>query len=152
MYRKLISIAVCLVLASCAAKQNAPAARPPAEPVKTAKPKAAVPPKPPTRKVKSADGSIEGEIVGLPAPESKFSRLQIGMTREQVESLIGPAYKSDSRVTGKQYQPFYFGGDTQRTEAYYRNEGQLTFSNRHPDDSPDILIRIVVNPEDKSGK
>lgn len=152
MYRNSISILICLALAACAAKQNTPPAKPPAEPVKAAKPKPAAPPKPSTRKIKSADGTIEGEIVGTPAPESKFSKLQIGMTREQVENLIGPAYKTDSRVTGKQYQPFYFGGDTQRTEAYYRDEGQLTFSNRHPDDSPDILIRIQVSPEIPTGK
>ena len=85
------------------------------------------------RSVTSADGLVKGEIVGIPAPASKFSQLQIGMTLEQVEHLIGMPYKSDSRITGKQYQPFYFGGDTQRTEAYYKGEGHLTFSNSRPD-------------------
>lgn len=96
--------------------------------------------------VRSADGLIKGEIVGTPAPGSKFDKLQIGMTLEQVEKLIGQPNDTDSRITGKQYQPFYFGGDTQRTEAYYKGEGQLTFSNRHPDSSADTLIRIMVNP------
>ena len=99
------------------------------------------------RKVKSADGSIQGEIVGTPAPRSKFSQLQIGMTREQVENLIGRPNDTDSRITGKQYQPFYFGGDTQRTEAFYKGEGQLTFSNIQRDSEADTLIRIMVNPE-----
>jgi hypothetical protein len=98
------------------------------------------------RKVKSADGTINGEIVGTPAVGSKFDKLQIGMTLEQVKNLIGQPDKTDSRITGKQYQPFYFGGDTQRTEAFYKGEGQLTFSNTHPDSVPDTLIRILVNP------
>lgn len=96
--------------------------------------------------VKSADGLINGEIVGTPAPGSKFDKLQIGMTMEQVENLIGRPNDTDSRITGKQYQPFYFGGDTQRTEAFYKGEGQLTFSNMHPDSAADTLIRIIVDP------
>jgi hypothetical protein len=103
--------------------------------------------KPPVRSVTSADGLVKGEIVGIPAPASKFSQLQIGMTLEQVEQLIGKPNQSDSRITGKQYQPFYFGGDTQRTEAYYKGEGHLTFSNTRPDSAPDTLIRITVYPD-----
>jgi hypothetical protein len=99
------------------------------------------------RIVKSADGLIKGEIIGTPAPGSKFDKLKIGMTLEQVESLIGRPNNTDSRITGKQYQPFYFGGDTQRTEAFYKGEGQLTFSNMHPDSAADTLIRIMVNPD-----
>jgi hypothetical protein len=98
------------------------------------------------RSVKSADGLIKGEVIGTPAPGSKFDKLQIGMSLEQVEKLIGQPNDTDSRITGKQYQPFYFGGDTQRTEAFYKGEGQLTFSNRHPDSAADTLIRIMVNP------
>jgi hypothetical protein len=99
-----------------------------------------------TRTVKSADGSIKGEIIGTPAPGSKFDKLQIGMTLEQVKKLIGQPNDTDSRITGKQYQPFYFGGDTQRTEVFYKGEGQLTFSNKHPDNAADTLIKIMVNP------
>lgn len=94
----------------------------------------------------SPDGLTKGEIIGTPAPASRFSQLQIGMRLKQVTRLIGPPDSSDSRITGKQYQPFYFGGDTQRTEAFYKNEGQLTFSNTSSDSAPDTLIRIRVNP------
>ena len=90
---------------------------------------------------------VKGEIIGIPAPESKFSRLKIGMKLEQVESLIGKPDDTNSRITGRQYQPFYFGGDTQRTEAFYKNEGQLTFSNIQHDSAVDTLIRITVNPK-----
>lgn len=98
------------------------------------------------RSVMSADGLIKGEIVGTPSPASKFAQLKIGMTLDQVENLIGRPNDTDSRITGKQYQPFYFGGDTQRTEAFYKGEGQLTFSNMHPDSAADTLIRIMVDP------
>lgn len=94
----------------------------------------------------SEDGLVKGKIFGTPAPAGKFSQLQIGMTLKQVGKLIGPPDSSDSRITGKQYQPFYFGGDTQRTEAFYTGEGQLTFSNTSSDSAPDTLIRIRVIP------
>lgn len=134
MYRNnwLVAAICFMILFGCASKQK-PAPT-------SAIPKAAV------RPVMSADGLVKGEIVGTPAPDSKFSKLQIGMTLEQVEKLIGRPNNSDSRITGKQYQPFYFGGDTQRTEAFYKGEGQLTFSNTHPDSAADTLIRIMVDP------
>lgn len=134
MYRNnwLVAAICFMILFGCASKQK------PAPP--SATPKAAV------RSVMSADGLVKGEIVGTLAPDSKFSKLQIGMTLEQVEKLIGRPNNSDSRITGKQYQPFYFGGDTQRTEAFYEGEGQLTFSNTHPDSAADTLIRIMVDP------
>lgn len=144
--------AVCFIfLFGCATRQKADTdtAKPPAKTLKTAESKPT--PAPPAvntavQKVKSADGSIEGEIVGTPAPDSKFAQLQIGMTMGQVENLIGRPDNTDSRITGRQYQPFHFGGDTQRTEAFYKGEGQLTFSNTQPDSAADTLIRIMVNP------
>jgi|WetSurMetagenome_2_1015567.scaffolds.fasta_scaffold03143_10 hypothetical protein len=133
---------VCLVtLSGCASRQKVGTTKSSAETAKASGSKV------PGRAVKSADGSVVGEIVGIPVPGSKFAQLQIGMTLEQVEDLIGKPNDLDSRITGKQYQPFYFGGDTERTEAFYKNEGQLTFSNIHPDSAADTLIRIVVNPD-----
>ena len=137
----LVLIVGLIALSGCASRQKAETAKSAAETAKATGPKV------PGRPVKSADGSIVGEIVGTPALGSKFAQLQIGMTIRQVEDLIGKPNDTDSRITGKQYQPFYFGGDTERTEAFYKNEGQLTFSNVHPDNAPDTLIRILVNPE-----
>lgn len=151
MYRNnwLIPAFCFIFLFGCASRQKAETTKSPAETTKTAKPKPALTPsaaKAAARAVKSEDGLIDGEIIGIPTPDSKFSKLKIGMTLEQVKNLIGRPNNTDSRITGKQFQPFYFGGDTQRTEAFYKNEGQLTFSNTQPDSAADTLIRIVVNP------
>lgn len=139
MYRNIWLLAtVCsILLVGCATRHK----------TETAKPVAAPPvAKAVGKSVMSADGLIKGEIVGTPAPSSKFSQLQIGMKLEQVKKLIGQPNRIDSRITGKQYQPFYFGGDTERTEAFYKDEGQLTFSNTLPDSAADTLIKITVNP------
>jgi hypothetical protein len=133
--------ALCFIfLFGCASRQKAETTKPPAKISRAAKPNPAAQP------VMSADGLIKGEVVGILVPGSKFAQLQIGMTLKQVENLIGRPDKTDSRITGKQYQPLYFGGDTLRTEAFYKDEGQLTFSNINPDSAADTLIRIMVNP------
>ena len=97
------------------------------------------------RKVKSPDGKVDGEIFGTPGAKSRFAKLQIGMSRTRVEKLIGRPDDSDAHVTGRQFQPFYFGGDTQRHEAFYKNEGQLTYSNSSRGSAPDTLIIILVD-------
>ena len=134
----LILAACSIFLFGCVSQQKAKTT---VSPAKTTKAKSEV------RAVKSEDGLIDGEIVGTPVPGSKFSKLKIGMSLEQVKNLIGQPNNTDSRITGKQYQPFYFGGDTQRTEAFYKNEGRLTFSNIQPDSAADTLIQIMVNPD-----
>jgi hypothetical protein len=105
------------------------------------------PSSPGTRIVKSRDGSFDGEIMGTPAPNSKFAKLQIGMGLREVEDLIGRPDDTDSHITGKQFIPFFFGGDTHRLEAFYKNEGELTFSPAHFGGLPDVLIRIRVDPK-----
>jgi hypothetical protein len=97
--------------------------------------------------VKSKDGSVEGEIVGTPAPKSKFAKLRIGMTPEEVEKLIGRPNGTESHVTGKRFIPFHYSGDTQRLETFYKHEGQLTFTNTNNFIPPNALIKIEANPK-----
>jgi len=70
----------------------------------------------------------EGEITGIAAPNSKFTRLQIGMSWKQVTDLIGEPTDSGAYITGKAWIPFYFGGDRHRLEATYKGQGRLIFA------------------------
>lgn len=70
----------------------------------------------------------EGEITGKPAPNSKFTRLQIGMGMKQVVDLIGQPTDQGAYVTGKAWIPFYFGSDRHRYEFVYKNQGRLIFA------------------------
>jgi hypothetical protein len=106
------------------------------------------PSSPDVRIVKSRDGSFDGEIIGTPAPHSKFAKVEIGMGKRQVEDLIGRPDDFDFHSTGKEFIP-YFGGDSHRWETwetYYKNEGRLTYSEPHFEISPQVLIRIEVDP------
>jgi hypothetical protein len=73
-------------------------------------------------------GDWEGEIVGKPAPNSKFTRLQIGMPMKQVTDLIGPPTDQGAYVTGKAFIPFFFGSDRYRHELAYKGQGRLVFA------------------------
>lgn len=98
------------------------------------------------QKVKSPDGKIEGVIEGTPAPGSRFARLQIGMGQRQAEELVGPPTDTDSHITGKQFIPFYFGGDSHRVVGFYRNQGRLEFAPSHFAGTANRLVKIVHNP------
>lgn len=81
----------------------------------------------------------------LPAPGSPFSKLKIGMSRRQVEQLIGFPDHTSSHITGKQFIPFYFGGDTRRTEAFYKGQGVLIYDNDSRFGSTNTLLKITVD-------
>src|SRR6266850_5865518 len=150
---KLLVSAACLgLLCGCASSQKADAPPPAATGSKTAaapaasgSKAAAAPARTDGRKVKSKDGKVDGEIFGTPAAKSKFAKLEIGMSRTAAEKLIGVPDDSDTHVTGRSFTPFYFGGDTQRYEAFYKSEGQLTYSNGSRYSAPDTLIIISVD-------
>lgn len=88
-----------------------------------------------------AAASVEGEIVGKPAPGSKFSKLKIGMTLKQSVALIGPPTSESQHPTGKMAIPFYFGPDRWVILHSYKGEGLLTFNYGEEQ----FLTRIVVN-------
>lgn len=108
----------------------------------------AAPSTPGARMVKSRDGRYEGEVIGTPAPGSRFAKLQIGMTMEEVSTLIGAPDNMIRHETGKRWIPFYFGNDAQRLQVIYRNEGCLTYTGGNVfGGGGSELIRITVAPK-----
>ena len=100
------------------------------------------------RTVKGLNG-YEGEITGVPARNSKFSRLQIGMSAKQVTDLAGPPTDQGAYVTGKAFIPFYFGSDRHRYEMTYKGQGRLVFAGGGMGDySGGNLIWIIHNPNE----
>ena len=95
------------------------------------------------REVTGLNGQA-GEIVGNPAPKSKFTRLQIGMPMRQVTDLIGQPTDQGAYVTGKAWIPFYFGNDRYRHEFVYEKTGRLVFAGSGADGSSP-LIWIIHN-------
>ena len=136
-----------VVVAACASAppSSGGGASPSAAAAQTAPPAAS--PFGPTRVVKSRNGKFEGEIVGTPARNSKFAKLQIGMQMEEVTALIGGPDNMVRHETGKRWIPFYFGSDAQRVQALYRGEGCLTYTAGNVfGGGGNTLIRITATP------
>ena len=79
------------------------------------------------RKVKG-QGGWEGEITGKPAPNSRFTRLEIGMPMKQVTDLVGQPTDHGVYMSGKAWIPFYYGSDRHRHELVYKGQGRLIFA------------------------
>ncbi|MGB5081764.1 MAG: hypothetical protein WBO23_13590 [Burkholderiales bacterium] len=153
-FNRLLISAACLILLFGCASSRKKTETPPAAGSSSSQPApkgkvAGAPARSDGRKVKSRDGKVDGEIFGTPARGSKFAKVEIGMSRIQVEKLIGTPDDAESHVTGRQFAPFYFGGDTQRYEAFYKGEGQLSYSNNTRFSAPDTLIVITVDRREK---
>jgi len=94
-------------------------------------------------------GGWEGEITGKSGKNSKFTRLQIGMSMQQVVDLVGQPTDRGAYVTGKAWIPFYFGSDRHRFEFVYKNQGRLIFAGGSLGDfTGGNLIWIIHNPNE----
>lgn len=90
----------------------------------------------------------EGEITGKPAPGTKFTRLQIGMSRQQVLDIVGQPTDQGAYITGKAFIPFFWGSDRYRHELAYKGQGRLIFAGSSGFDSNAHLIWIIHNAND----
>jgi hypothetical protein len=79
------------------------------------------------QKVKGIN-DFEGEITGVPAPNSRFPQLKIGMGMREVVDIVGPPTDQGAYITGKAFIPFYFGSDRSRFELIYKGQGRLIFA------------------------
>ncbi len=124
----LLPIAVTLLCAACATKQpQGTEPQPTASSAATAAPVATIAPA--GKEVKSRDGSYSGEVVGTPAPGSKFAKLQIGMEMNEVQDVMDRAPdRTHSYESGKRWIPFYFGSDARRMQVLYKGQGCLIFT------------------------
>jgi hypothetical protein len=87
-----------------------------------------------------------------PAAAGKgFSVVKEGMSKEEVEALIGPPTAVTSHITGKQFRPFNFkGADTHRIVALYKGVGRIIYSNSSAYTSTYRVLEIV-NDSSESG-
>ena len=138
----LSALVVCLAVSGCASQRSGASGDSTASAPKPSAPNGRI--------VKSADGSFDGEIIGTPAPGSKFAKLRIGMTMRDVNAAIGTPDDLNRHETGKRWIPFYFGDDAQRMQALVRNEGCLTYTGGNVfGGGGNQLIKIEV---DRTGK
>ncbi len=127
----LSALVVFAVLAGCARNKSAEDTTTPQKQEKSEKV---------DKKADKKDESKTG-MIGTPARGSKFAKLKLGMTMNEVFSKIGRPNAQWHRPTGKAHIPFYFGDDRWVFECSYKKEGRLTFNSG----GDQILTTIEVN-------
>jgi hypothetical protein len=90
----------------------------------------------------------EGEVTGKPAPGSKFSQLQIGMSAKQAMDIVGQPTDQGAYITGKAFIPFFWGSDRYRYEMAFKGQGRLIFAGSAGFDSNSHLIWIIHSAAD----
>jgi len=94
--------------------------------------------------------AAEGDIVGTPAPGSRFNKVRLGMGMKEVTDLIGQPTDQGAYITGKAWVPFYFGADRYRHELLYKGMGRLVFAGGGVGNlSSGRLIRIMHNADER---
>jgi hypothetical protein len=79
-----------------------------------------------TSKEKTTPAKAAG--VSVPA-NSKLAKVKTGMSEREVREAIGEADRIKFYPTGRNWNPFHFGGDTMRADWSYTKEGKVVFSN-----------------------
>jgi len=77
-----------------------------------------------------------------------FERIRHGMSMEEVFDRLGPPTATTSRITGKAWAPFYYGGDTARMFALYKGRGRIVFSNASRFAPVWRVIEVVDDPHE----
>jgi hypothetical protein len=96
-------------------------------------------------------GDWEGEIVGVPAPGSKFSQLQIGMGMKQATDIVGQPTDQGAYVTGKAFIPFFWGSDRYRHELLYKGVGRLIFAGGSPGNMSGGNLIWIIHSANETG-
>ena len=94
-------------------------------------------------------GDWEGEITGVVLPNSKFAKLQIGMSMREAVDNAGQPTDQGAYMTGKAWIPFYFGSDRHRYEMTFKGQGRLIFAGGSLGNlTGGNLIWIIHNPSE----
>lgn len=110
-----------------------------------------------TKKVESGYGQKvkvddwEGELTGKPAPNTCFTKLQIGMPLKQVTDICGPPTDQGAYITGKAFIPFYYGSDRFRYEIVYKAQGRLIFAGGSMGDLTGAHLIWVIYSDNEVG-
>ncbi len=78
-----------------------------------------------------------------------FEQIKVGMSMEQVASIIGQPTAMTSHITGKAFNPFNVTGkDSTRQVALYKGVGRIEYSNSSAYTSVYRVINIIANPNE----
>jgi outer membrane protein assembly factor BamE (lipoprotein component of BamABCDE complex) len=96
----------------------------------------------------SSSGGSGAQAMATTIPSSSpLSKIKVGMSRGEVESLIGPPTYAGTYTTGKQFIPFHFSGsDVVRTGLHYKGQGIVILSNDSAYSSGSHVCEVQYDP------
>ncbi len=83
----------------------------------------------------------------VPPSDSPLAKIELGMSDEQVRSILGSPDSSNAYTTGKAWIPYYFGPDTSRSDWMYKGVGRVVFSRNRYSGSLKV-IQLRHNPSE----
>ena len=86
-------------------------------------------------------------VVTVPA-SSRLAKIEIGMTEDQVIAKLGAPTNRRGYPTGKNWIPFYFGGDTHRMDYIYKGVGRVIFGNASRFSRVMNVVELLHNPQE----
>ncbi|MEY4917155.1 MAG: hypothetical protein RL616_1068 [Verrucomicrobiota bacterium] len=103
-----------------------------------------------TENSEATPAPAEAPAAAVPIPaDSPFAKIKMGMGMDEVYALIGQPSDTGHHITGKAFIPYYYGGDTQRTEAVYKGLGTVVFSPNNHWTQHMGVIEVNYNPNQK---
>ena len=97
-----------------------------------------------------AEAKADETKTAIPIPaDSPFAKIKLDMSMDEVFALIGRPDDTSNHITGKAFMPYYYGGDTHRTEAIYKGQGRIIFCPRNHWTQSLGVMEIVYNPSEK---
>ena len=93
-------------------------------------------------------GSAKKAATDAPIPASSpLAKIKKGMSDTEVRKILGEPDNSNSYISGKAFIPFYYGGDTSRSDYMYSGKGRVVFS-RNQWNGQLKVIRVIYNPDE----
>ncbi len=97
----------------------------------------------------AANTGTSSGVVGKPAPGSKFSRINLGMSKKEVQEIVASPTDQNAHSTSKILIPYYQGPGTTQINAHYTSEGVLTYDSRAVGSTAYQLTGIKVDPQER---
>jgi hypothetical protein len=77
-----------------------------------------------------------------------LSAVRKGMSIQEVTSLIGEPTSSTSHITGKTFNPFYYGSDHARVIHLYKGQGRVLYSQRSSYSNTWRVMEVQIDPSE----
>lgn len=94
------------------------------------------------------ESTRESNIVGNPPEGSAFSKVRIGMSSGEVESIVGKPDSQVKQATAWYFIPLlhWFMPGTESTRFFYKGQGRICFDNEHIHSSVIRVVRVEYDP------